>query len=165
MRMIRSRMPTLDAALIRFDAWWDRLSHRERVLLSVLGALLALAVLVYGVVKPLQAARAEALADIRTYETYSARIRAAGTLTTARPVRREGSSQKVASDSASALGLTIDAQPVGSGLRVTIADAPYDTIMAWLADLSGTSNLRVRSLALRRAAQPGRVSATVEFGG
>ena len=53
--------------------WWAGLSLQERVLVGVLATLLGLAVLIYGVVKPLQAARADAIADIRGFETLNAR--------------------------------------------------------------------------------------------
>ena len=53
------RVPALESAIARFDAWWDSRSPRERVMLSVLGALIGGVVLVYGVIFPLQNARAE----------------------------------------------------------------------------------------------------------
>ena len=109
-------------------------------------------------------ARAAALADIRTYETLNARVLAAGTLTTAKAPRRQGAPATVAQQSATALGLTIAAQPADGGLRVTLTDAQYDTVLAWLADLAGTSDLRVRGIALTRGTQPGRVSGTVDLG-
>jgi general secretion pathway protein M len=160
---IREQLPTLDAALVRFDAWWNGLSPRERTMVGGLGALLALVLLVFVVIKPLQAARAQALADIRTYETLSARIRAAGALTAAPATRREGPPAQVATSSATAFGLTVTPEPIDGGIRVTLADASYDSLMAWLADLGATSNLRVRSLQLTRQASPGRVSGTVDF--
>jgi general secretion pathway protein M len=164
MRLVIARMPALDAALIRFDNWWSGLSRRERLLVGVLGTLLALAVLVYGVVKPLQAARAEALSDIRTYETLNARIRAAGTLTAARVPRRQGPPAQVASSSATSFGLVVAPEAIPGGVRVTVADASYDSLMAWLADLSATSDLRVRRLSIQRRPGPGRVSASVDLG-
>ena len=164
MRIIITRLPALDAALIRFDAWWGGLSHRERVLLSVLGVLLGGVVLIFGVIKPLQSARAEAVADIRTFETLTARIRAAGTLSTTRPQRRHGTPAQVASTSAAGFGLTVAPQSVPGGLRVTLADASYDSLLAWLADLSVTSDLRVRAVSIQRSPAAGRVSATVDLG-
>jgi general secretion pathway protein M len=164
MRIIIARVPALDAALIRFHAWWSGLSRREQVLVGMLGGLLALAILVYGVVKPLQAARADALADIRTYETLSARIRAAGTLTTARAPRRQGPPAQVATSAATAFGLVVAPEAIPGGVRVAIADASYDSLMAWLADLSGSSDLRVRRLSIQRRPTAGRVSASVDLG-
>lgn len=166
MKRILLRSPALDGVSGRLVLWWQNAAPRERWLVGVMGVLLALVVLVYGVVKPLQAARADALADIRTYETLTARIRAAGTLTTPRTgPRREGSPAKVASDAASGFGLAVTPQDVAGGVRVTIADAPYESVMAWLGDLSASSNLRVRRLDLRRGTVAGRVAGTVEFTG
>jgi general secretion pathway protein M len=163
MRIVITRLPALEAALLRFDTWWSGLSRRERVMAAGLGTLLAVVVLVYGVVKPLQAARADALADIRTYETLSARVRAAGTLTAAPAPRRQGPPAQVATSSATAFGLVAAPQAIPGGTRVTIADASYDSLMAWLADLSATSDLRVRRLSIQRRPSPGRVSASVDF--
>jgi len=165
MRVVISRLPALDAALIRFDSWWSGLSRREQILVAVLGTLLALAILVFGVVKPLQSARADALADIRTYETLTARIRAAGTLTAARPARRQGPPAQVLTSSATAFGLAVTPEAIPGGTRVTIADASYDSLMAWLADLSVSSDLRVKRLSLQRRPTAGRVSASMDFGG
>ncbi|TGX54256.1 type II secretion system protein M [Sphingomonas gei] len=164
MRLVIARVPALDAALIRFDSWWSGLSRREQVLVGGLGIVLGLAVLVFGIIKPLQTARADALSDIRTYETLSARIRAAGTLTAARTPRRQGPPAQVATSSATAFGLIVAPEAIPGGIRVTVADASYDSLMAWLADLSGSSDLRVRRIAIQRRPSPGRVSASVDFG-
>lgn len=164
MRIVISRLPALDAALIRFDNWWGGLSRREQILVAVASVLLGLVVLVFGVVKPLQAARADALADIRTYETLSARVRAAGTLTTTRVPRRQGPPAQVVSSSATAFGLAVAPEAISGGVRVAVADISYDTLLAWLADLSASSDLRVRRLSIQRRPEAGRVSASMDFG-
>jgi general secretion pathway protein M len=164
MRVVTSRLPALDAALIRFDTWWGGLSRREQILVASAGLLLSLVVLVFGVVKPLQAARADALADIRTYETLSARIRAAGTLTATRVPRRQGPPAQVATSSATAFGLAVAPEAIPGGVRVTLADVSYDTLLAWLADLGASSDLRVRRLSVQRRPAAGRVSASVDLG-
>lgn len=163
MRLIRTRMPALDAGLLRFDAWWSGLSRRERWLVGSMATLFALVVLVYGVVKPLQSARAAAIADIRTYETLTARVRAAGTLTTARAPQREGLPVRIAADSASAVGLAVTPEAIAGGARVTVPDTSYETLTAWFSDLSATSNLRVRRLSIERKPVAGRVSASVDL--
>lgn len=165
MRLILARMPALDAALIRFDAWWSALSRRERMMLSGLALFLAALVLIFGVVKPLQAARAAALQDIRTYETLTARTRAAGTLSASQTQRRQGSPADVITGSAPSFDLTANVAPLPGGARATIVDGSYDSVLAWLADLSTTSSLRVTRVELQRTAAPGRVSAKVDFGG
>lgn len=165
MRVILTRMPALEAALLRFDLWWNGLSRRERILVGTMATLLGAVILIYGVIKPLQSARAAAIADIRTYETLTARIRAAGTLITTPVQRRQGPPAQVATTAAGTFGLTITPEATPGGIRVTIADASYDSLMGWLADLSATSDLRVRSAAIQRRDAPGRVSAVVEFAG
>ncbi|RYY47359.1 MAG: type II secretion system protein M [Sphingomonadales bacterium] len=165
MKVILTRMPALEAALLRFDTWWNGLSRRERILVGTLGALLAAAILIYGVVKPIQSARAAALADIRTYETLTARIRAAGTLTATPVQRRTGPPEQVATSAAQASGLAIVPEAIAGGVRVTVADASYDAFVAWLANLAATSDLRVRQLTIQRRDAPGHVSATVELAG
>jgi general secretion pathway protein M len=165
MRVILTRLPALDAALIRFDAWWGTLSRRERILVATMSTLLAAVVLIYGVIKPIQSARADAIADIRTYETLNARILAAGTLSRASVPRRQGAPLEVAAASAAATGLAIAPEAIPGGLRVIIADASYDSLIAWLADLAATSDLRATRVAIQRRDAPGHVSATVDFGG
>jgi len=163
MRVILRQLPTVELWLIRFDAWWGARSRREQVMLGVLGALVLGIVLVFGVVKPLQAARASAIADIRTYETYNARLRAAGRLAPSAPART-GPPQTVVSDSAIAQGLLANVEPIPGGVRATVADGSYDAVVNWLADVGATTRLTTRRVSIQRRPGPGRVSATVEFG-
>ena len=165
MKVILTRMPALEAALLRFDTWWGGLSRRERILVGTMATLLTAVVLIYGVIKPLQSARAAAIADIRTYETLTARIRAAGTLSTAPVQRRQGPPAQIATAAAATFGLAIAPETTPGGIRVTVADAGYDSLMAWLADLSATSDLRVRAATIQHGKAPGRVSAVVDFTG
>lgn len=166
MRMARIvALPVAGAAWLRARSWWDALSARERVLVGVLGTLLALAILVCGIVRPLQAARADALADIRTYETLNARIRAAGTLAPAGPPPRTGPAADIVAQSAGGFGLTVRTEPVAGGVRVTVADASYDAVVNWMADVARTSGLVATRVDVVRGAAPGRVRATVEYRG
>lgn len=161
---IELRDPRLDAAIARFEAWWATLSQRERVLLTVLGVLLAGAVLVFGVVKPLQAARAEARADIRTYETLSARIRAAGTLQPpASTPRRAGSPVEIVQAAAQAQALSVAVEPAGGGVRAVVSEGEYAKVVNWVADVGRSSSLGVTSARIVRRAAPGMVSAEVQF--
>ena len=162
MRAILSRTPTFEAWLARFDAWWAERSRRERILFGIMTALILGTLLVFAVIRPLQAARAQALADIRTYETYGARLRTAGTLAPSRPART-GPAATMVSDSAIAAGLVANAEALPDGVRATVADGSYDAVLAWLADIGATTSLRIRRVAIQRRPAPGRVSATVDF--
>ena len=161
---LRTQLPTLDAGLSRTGAWWQARTARERQLLTVLAVLLGAVLLVYGAVKPIQAARAVALADIRTYETLNARIRAAGSLTAAKPQHRTGSPETIATQSAAAFGVALTTTPSAGGTQASIADANYDSLVHWLGDVTTTSDLRVRRVTIQRLAAPGHVSAQVELG-
>lgn len=161
---LRTQLPTLDAGLSRAANWWQARSPRERTMLAAVAALLGLVVLIYGVVKPIQGARASALADIRTYETLNARIRAAGTLSAVKPQRRTGAPEVIATQSAGAFGVALTTAPIAGGVRASVVDASYDSLVHWLADVTTTSDLRIRSVTLQRLGAPGHVSATVELG-
>ncbi len=157
------RNARIEAALARFDRWWQGLTDRERWLVGILATLLAGVVLVYGVVKPVQAARAQARADIRQAETLMARVRAAGRLEATPQTLAAGPPQTILANAASAAGL----QPVlgsgGAGVTATLTDAPYPAVVAWLAEVSRTSTIGVARVAMRRGTASGRVNATIEF--
>ena len=167
MRVIRIiELPAVEAAWLRARTWWDGLSPRERVLVGTLGALLAIAILVFGVVKPLQAARAAALADIRTYETLNARIRAAGTLgPSTLPAQRTGAPEDILNQSAAAFGLVIQVEAVPGGVRATVPEGNYEAVVNWMADIARTSSLTATRVDLQRRDVPGRVFASVEYRG
>jgi general secretion pathway protein M len=160
------RLSALEATLPRVQSWWAGLSTRERWLVGTLGGLLAALILVFGIVKPLQAARAEALADIRTYETLTARVRAAGVLVpaSARPQLRAELPAQAAEAIAREAGLNAAVTPGGAGLGATVTEAPYEAVVGWIADVERTTPLRARRVELRKGGAPGRVDATVEFG-
>lgn len=161
---IELRDPRLEAAIARFEGWWATLSQRERVLLTVLGILLAGAVLVLGVVKPLQAARAEAKADIRTYETLSARIRAVGTLQPQTPgQRRTGSPTEIVQAAAQAQALSVAVEPAGDGVRAVVSEGEYARVANWLADVNRSSGLAVTAARIVKRPTSGMVQAEVSF--
>lgn len=171
MRVIRIiRTPAVESALARFDGWWNDRSPRERVMLGVMTALIAILILVFGVIGPLQNARARALADIRTYETINARLRAAGPIGPRTGPARTGPPAQVLSVSAATFGLNprVEEAPgspgAPGGVRAVLTDVPYDSLISWLGDLGATAKLRVRRVSLQRGSSPGHVNATIGFG-
>ncbi|MES2338855.1 MAG: type II secretion system protein M [Pseudomonadota bacterium] len=167
MRIVRIiELPAIDAALLRLNDWWSGLTARERIMVGSLGALLATLVLVFGIVRPLQASRAESLADIRTYETLSARVRAAGSLgPPAGPPPRTGAPADIVTQSAQGFGLTPQVEAMPGGIRVTIPEASYDSVLNWMADVARTSGLVATKVDLQKRGPPGRVFAQVEYRG
>ncbi|WP_326525697.1 type II secretion system protein GspM [Sphingomonas sp.] len=151
-------------AYARAGDWWHGLSRRERILVGTLGVLLALAILVFGIVKPLQASRAASLADIRTHETLMARIRAAPALgPPAGPPPRTGAPADILQQSAQSFALQPQLEATPNGIRATLPDVGYDGVVNWMADVARTSSLRATRVDVRRLSTPGRVSAQVEY--
>ncbi|WP_448657679.1 type II secretion system protein GspM [Sphingomonas sp. CJ99] len=153
-------MPTLDRALIAFDRWWAGRSTRERQAVSVLAVILAVAVLIFLIIKPLQAARADALADIRLYETLNARMLAAGRLdpTQAQPTLPP---DQLLQQAAGQIGASV--APSGDQFVLTMTDADYGQLIAQLSTVTGQAGLSVVRADLVRTSSPGRVSGTVEL--
>ncbi|TKD53115.1 type II secretion system protein GspM [Sphingomonas baiyangensis] len=163
MRVIRIiERDRIEAALARLDAWWSGLTRRERILVGTLSALLFAVVLVYGVVRPVQDARGEARADIRTYETLIARVRAAGTLGAQAP-RRTGTPDQIVAGAAQQFGLAVTTAPEGAGVRATLVEGQYDAVVNWLAEVSRSSALGIVRAEIVRRPTPGMVAATVDF--
>jgi general secretion pathway protein M len=152
--------PTFEPAWQKTVAWWQARSLREQWLLGILGALLAAWLLAVAVILPIQRARAAAMADIRTYENLTARLRSAGTLgAPTRVVRASGSPNAILSITASQFGMVAVVNRDPSGLRVNIADAPYDALMRWIAAVEQTSSIRVIRMRLVRRPASGFVAA------
>ncbi|WP_430635275.1 type II secretion system protein GspM [Sphingomonas hankookensis] len=156
------RNARIEGVLGRFDAWWQGLSTRERVLVGTLAALLAGVVLVYGVVKPVQAARAQARADIRQAETLLARVRAAGRLESA-PRTLAAGPQAIVTSTAATAGLQPTVAEANGAITATLTDAPYPAVVTWLGSVASTSTIGVRRVTMQRGSASGRVNATVEF--
>lgn len=152
--------PTFEPAWTKTIAWWQGRSSREQWLLGIIGGLLLMWLLAVTVILPIQRARATALADIRTYENLTARLRSAGTIgATAPQVQASGPPNVVLSNTASQFGILPVVNSDPSGLRVTVADAPYDALMRWIATVEQTSSIRVTRMRLTRRPASGFVSA------
>jgi type II secretory pathway component PulM len=54
-------------------------------------------------------------------------------------------------------------QPNGTGVRVQLEAAPFDTLITWLATLDQRYGLSIESITVDRAARPGVVNASVTF--
>lgn len=162
MRLIATIGPALAPHRVRLVGWWDERSQRERRLLAVLGTLAAIVLVAMLIVRPLQAARAQALADIRTYRTLNERLLAAGPVQAGGVPRRTGDAVAIASAAAAANGLVLSGViPAANGAEVRIDRQSYDAVVRWLADLAASSDLRARRIVTTQAADPGTVDARV----
>lgn len=149
----------------RGTAWWSDRSQREQRLLSVLAIIGTVALLLVAVVRPLETARARATADIRTYDMLALRLRAAGPGLGA--AARRGPPASVVAASAGATGVVVQrVEPEGGRLTVVLADAPFDAVLRFVADLERTSALRISEARLDASAGgPGLVSARFVLAG
>lgn len=152
--------PTAEPARQKAIAWWAGRSLREQWLFGVLGAVAALWLIVTLAVQPMLTARAQALNDIRTYESLNARLRTAGPLGAApAQVQLSGSPATILSTAGAQYGLVPVVTGEGAALHVAVADAPYESVLRWIAAFEGSSSLRVTKLRLDRRPTSGFVSA------
>ena len=157
------RTSGLEASLSRLDGWWSGLSRRERVLVGTLGAIIAALVLVFGVIKPIQGARAQANSEIRTYETLLARIRAAGTLTVGPTSAPTGTPAQIIAGAATRSGIAVTLGDGSGPISASANDVAYDGVVNWLATATA-GGLSVTNARIVQANDPGRVNVQVEFG-
>jgi general secretion pathway protein M len=153
----------------KLSAWYASLQERERrfVVLGAIGVVIL--VLVFGLLLPLESAVSTAVRrsaakreDLAWMQVNAPAIRAAGNLPA-----DSGEAPVVMVDRigrelglASALRGT---QPNGTGVRVQLEAAPFDTLITWLATLDQRYGLAIESITVDRAARPGVVNASVTF--
>jgi general secretion pathway protein M len=159
MSRLATLFPTFETAWARTATWWQARSTREKWLVSILGGLLTTWLLAVTVILPIQRARTVALADIRTYESLIARLNSAGPIGATPQVQSSGSPNMILSNTASQFGVVPVINSDVAGLRVTVADAPYDAVIRWIAAVEQTSSIRVVIMRLMRRPSNGFVSA------
>jgi general secretion pathway protein M len=150
-------------------AWYAGLQERERRMVTIGGVTVAVLVLVLGILLPLQSAVSSAVKsnetkreDLAWMRLNAPEIRAAGQLpadTGEAPVvlvDRVGREAGLAS----ALRGT---QPNGTGVRVQLEAAPFDTLVTWLATLDERYGFAIETITVDRAARPGVVNASITF--
>jgi general secretion pathway protein M len=159
------KLGSLEPVWDKGTSWWSDRSQREQMLLGMLAATGILALLLLAVVKPLEAARARATADIRTYDMLAMRLRAAGPGLGA--AARRGPPASVVAASAGATGVNVQrVEPEGGRLTVVLADAPFDAVLRFVADLERTSALRVAEARIEASnSGPGLVTARFVMAG
>lgn len=140
-------------------AWWEGLAPRERLLVGTLGVVAAVALLV-SVIAPLRAARQEAQTAIRVHEALQIGLRAGG----GGGVQRAGDPVAVLSASAPQFGLTLsEVAAEGGGARAALAEARFEDVLRWIADVERSSALRIASIDVQRGGAPGLVVARLVF--
>jgi general secretion pathway protein M len=154
----------------KLRAWYAGLQEREQRMVAIGGVVVAVLILVLGILMPLQSAVSSAVkrnetqrVDLAWMQTNAPEIRAAG--------------NQVAGDTGEAPVVLVDrvareaglagalrgTQPNGTGVRVQLEAAPFDTLVSWLTTVDERHGLAIESITVDRGAQPGMVNASITF--
>jgi general secretion pathway protein M len=154
----------------KLRAWYAGLQVREQRMVAFGSVALALIVLCGGILLPLESAvsgadsrNASKRADLVWMRANVAEIRAGGNQL---PVDSGEPPVVLVDRLGRAAGLT-DAlrgtQPNGSGVRVQLEGAPFDTVLTWLATLDQRYGLAIESITVDRTVKPGLINASITF--
>ncbi|GAC1301639.1 MAG: hypothetical protein NVSMB15_12180 [Steroidobacteraceae bacterium] len=154
----------------RLQEWYSGLQLREQRTVRIGSLALGALLLFGGILWPLQSSVSTA---VRTRD--SRRQDLAWMRSNAPEVQAEGAA--LAADTGEAPVVLVDrvgreaglggflrgTQPSGTGVRVELEAAPFDTLVAWLATLEQRYGFAIESISVDRAAQPGLVNANITF--
>ncbi|WP_439150290.1 type II secretion system protein GspM [Sulfitobacter sp.] len=141
---------------------FHRLSLREKILVLIALPLVTLfAGYQYGWV-PLSEARMAARAEIRGYQTLIAAVENQGNQPAqlgSVPVITTPLATRI-TDSANLAGVLVRRlEPEGAMVRVSLDDAPYDTVIGWIAAMETDAAIALVALEMDRKTAPGIVAA------
>jgi general secretion pathway protein M len=150
--------------------WYSGLQPREQRMVSIGALVVGALVVVGGILLPLESAVSTAAktAETRREDLAWMRVNA--------PEIRAGSAS-LAPDTGEAPVVLVDrigresglgpamrgTQPSGTGVRVQLEEAPFDTLITWLATLEERHGFAIDSISVDRAARPGLVNANITF--
>jgi general secretion pathway protein M len=152
----------------KLRTWFFGLQQRERRALTVGGIAVAVLILVFGLLMPLQGAVSglNRHNEIKRQDLAWMQVHQAEIASTAVPADRGEAPVVVVDRTAREAGLT-DAlrgtAPNGSGVRVQLDAAPFDAMVPWLAKLDENYGLAIESITLDRTNRPGLVNASITF--
>jgi general secretion pathway protein M len=153
--------------IARVWSFWGGRTPRECALMAALGAVLAAAAVVVLVWRPLAAERTALRDSIARYAAATQYLASGGAAALARadtlPADQDAPLSVRLVDAATALGLTVRRlDPVGAAaFEVSLEDAPFDAVVAWLVALERDHGLRLAAMRMQRRPAPGVVTATV----
>jgi general secretion pathway protein M len=154
----------------KLEAWYTGLQEREQRMVGIGAVVLGLLLLVGGILLPLQSAVSTAVKrsetkreDLAWMRVSAPEIQAGG----AAPMSDTGEAPVVVVDRVgreAGLGNALrGTQPSGNGVRAQLEAAPFDALIAWLANLDQRYGLAIESITVDRAARPGVVNANITF--
>jgi general secretion pathway protein M len=149
-------------------AWFEQLAPRERLLVSVAGGVIVLAVIIMAGVRPVMSQSKRGHELVEDKRELLAELREVA----ARLGPQRGAAA-AASGSTQSLVLVIDQTTRSSGLaqhlkrnqpdgadsiRLRFENAPFDTVVTWLNALQNQHGISVTSANIDASPQPGRVN-------
>jgi general secretion pathway protein M len=160
----------MNKQLEKLQVWYAGLQQREQRVVSIGGLVVAVLILVLGILLPLQSAVSSAAKrnqtereDLAWMQMNAPEIRAAGNQLPA----ESGEAPVVLVDRVgreAGLGSALrGTQPNGSGVRVQLEAAPFDTLVNWLATLDERYGFAIETITVDRAPRPGVVNASITF--
>jgi general secretion pathway protein M len=160
----------MNKQLEKLQVWYAGLQQREQRVVSIGGVVAAVLILVLGILLPLQSAVSSAAKrnqtereDLAWMQVNAPEIRAAGNQLPA----ESGEAPVVLVDRVgreAGLGSALrGTQPNGSGVRVQLEAAPFDTLVNWLATLDERYGFAIETITVDRAPRPGVVNASITF--
>jgi general secretion pathway protein M len=153
----------------KLKAWYAGLQEREQRMVGLGAVVLALLLLVGGILLPLQSAVSTAVKRTQARRDDLAWIREnVPEIVAAGPALADTSEAPlVVVDRVGrevGLGSALKGtQPSGTGVRVQLEAASFDTLINWLATLDQRYGLAIESITVDRAARPGTVNANITF--
>jgi general secretion pathway protein M len=147
-------------------AWYAGLQEREQRALIIGGVTVAVMILLFGLLLPLQGAlsslnrkNATKREDLAWMQLHQQEIS-----TAVLPPDTGEAPMVVVDRTAGEFGLKDSGTaPAGNGARVHFDAAPFDAMVPWLAKLDENYGLAIESITLDRTAQPGLVNASITF--
>jgi general secretion pathway protein M len=154
----------------KLRTWYAGLQPREQRMVAVGGVCVVVLILLFGILMPLQSAVSSAVRSNETKREDLAWMRV-----NAPEIRASGG--QLPADTGEAPVVLVDrvgreaglgsalrgTQPNGTGVRVQLEAAPFDTLVSWLATLDERYGLAIESITVDRTAQPGTVNASITF--
>lgn len=152
--------------------WYGKLEPRDQRILRI-GGIAALAILLLGVLLPLQRSLMQSRANLRQQQQDLEWMRQVGpTLAAAGPgqaTAAPAASLPVLVDtSARESGLVkgLTTAPSGDGAqRVTLTAVDFNLLVGWLSRLASQHGVRIEAASVTAAGEPGMVNATVQLRG
>jgi general secretion pathway protein M len=149
--------------------WFEQLEQRERLLVAIAGALVIIALIVLLIIRPISSRTSRGLESVDDKRALLTELEQV-----AQRVGPQGGSAPLANGtSTDSLVVVVDQttrsaglaaylkrnQPDGAdSIRLRFENAPFDTIVTWLAELQVNFSMSATSANIDMAAEPGRVN-------